>query len=396
MAWAERLPNGKYRAFWRDGLNRRHSKAGFTQKAAAARYAGEQENKSRRGDTTTAGRSPTWDDWRREWMTLRRVERSTMREDRSRIKNHIEPYWGQYRLGRIEREHVQAWVNSMTDSGMSAGLTRRVYHTFSASMKAAMLYKRITANPCSHIELPTPPPAQERYFTRAEFDLAVDKMNEPYRTAAILLVGTGLRFSELAALHWHRIDFDTGLITVCETWDAADGVIRPYPKSKKARYVGPVPSWVLEALTALLDSIGPDAARGGCGVSHAGVKTKCRSALVLTAQRGKRAGLPLDAKNMLRRHWKPACERAGVDVGRTHDLRHTFASWLRQAGIDLEVVQELLGHASIVTTQRYSHLGTTQHEAVRAALEGVPGPAAKQLDPDMPHDLDSPPAADAV
>jgi site-specific recombinase XerD len=54
--------------------------------------------------------------------------------------------------------------------------------------------------------------------------------------------------------------------------------------------------------------------------------------------------------------WRPACEGAGLTVRpRIHDLRHAHASWLLAGGADLQVVKERLGHASIVTTQRYLH-----------------------------------------
>ena len=54
--------------------------------------------------------------------------------------------------------------------------------------------------------------------------------------------------------------------------------------------------------------------------------------------------------------WRPACEAAGLtDLPRFHDLRHSHASWLLAGGADLQVVKERLGHASIMTTQRYLH-----------------------------------------
>jgi Phage integrase family len=51
-----------------------------------------------------------------------------------------------------------------------------------------------------------------------------------------------------------------------------------------------------------------------------------------------------------------------------HSLRHTFASWLTIAGVPLRRVQQLLGHKSIVTTERYSHLGANGHRSYYAQL----------------------------
>ena len=65
--------------------------------------------------------------------------------------------------------------------------------------------------------------------------------------------------------------------------------------------------------------------------------------------------------------WHPACEAAGLtDLPRFHDLRHSHASWLLAGGADLQVVKERLGHASIMTTQRYLH---TLPDADETAVE---------------------------
>jgi integrase len=366
MAWAEQLPNGLWRAFWRDSHGNRHSKSGFRTEPIAKRYGGEQESKARRGDASYDGRSITWGEWRERWLELRRVEPSTKHADAGRIENHLRPVWDKQRLGKITRSDVQAWVNLLDeDESLSPATVRRIYYLLSASMKAAVKDGKISQSPCNLIDLPTPAPANEHYLTRPEFDLTLRYLDEPYRTAAILLVGTGMRFGEMAGLHWGRVDFEQNQITVAETWDKIDRKIKPYPKTKKPRHV-PLPQFVIDALLAKA----PEHHGKKCGVSHAS-KGACASPLVLRTV----TGLPLDYSTMREQHWIPALQLAGVEHTRLHDLRHTYASWLRQDGIDLEVVQELLGHGSILTTQRYSHIGSSQHEKVLRAL-GDASPAS--------------------
>jgi integrase len=86
-------------------------------------------------------------------------------------------------------------------------------------------------------------------------------------------------------------------------------------------------------------------------------------------------GTPVDAQNIVNRHFKPLLKRAGVPGIRWHDLRHTCATLLLSRGTHPKLVQHLLGHASIgITLDRYSHwipsMGAHTASAMDDALEG--------------------------
>lgn len=381
MPWPEQLPSGKWRACWRDEHGRQRSKSGFTREELAKRYAGEQESRARRGELTADGRAPKWDDWRDTWLARRRVEPSTAQQDQIRIDRYLTPHWSGIRLNKIAREDVQEWVNDLAvtprhdgrknrddeeePAVLAPATVERIYRLFSASMKAAVDDRRIplTVNPCKGVKVDEAAPGHERYLTWAEFWLIHHHLNEPYRTMAAVLVGSGMRFGELAGLHWQRVDLAAGMIDVVETWDPASRTIKPYPKGKgKSRRSVPIPAWLTPVLEEQLDRAGPPAAQ--CGLKHRS-GARCRSGLVVRAPEGG----ALDGHNVGRRDWATACDDSGVGHVRLHDLRHTYASWLVQAGVSLQEVQRLLGHRSITTTQRYAHLGSSQHGRVLAALD---------------------------
>jgi integrase len=84
-------------------------------------------------------------------------------------------------------------------------------------------------------------------------------------------------------------------------------------------------------------------------------------------------GTPVDAQNIVNRHFKPLLRRAGLPGIRWHDLRHTCATLLLSRGTHPKLVQHLLGHASIqLTLDRYSHwipsMGRATAEGMDEAL----------------------------
>ena len=144
------------------------------------------------------------------------------------------------------------------------------------------------------------------------------------RAALETLYGAGLRISELVGLDVDDLDLD-------------EGSVRVVGKGNKERVV-PVGRMARGALAAYLTRSRPDLATG-----------RSRAALFLNQRGGRltRHG----CATILRRH----VQRAGIARRVTpHTLRHSFATHLLEGGADVRVVQELLGHASLTTTQVYT------------------------------------------
>jgi integrase/recombinase XerC len=157
------------------------------------------------------------------------------------------------------------------------------------------------------------------------------------RDRAILetFYSTGVRVSELVGLDWNDVDFQLG-------------IIRVVGKGSKERIV-PIGEMALKALRNYGDEQAIKwrrAAKGDTAVflNHRGGRITTRSVGRMVEKYLKAAGI-------------------AVRMG-PHGLRHTFATHLLNGGADLRVIQELLGHASLSTTQRYTHLNLDQLTAV--------------------------------
>ena len=146
------------------------------------------------------------------------------------------------------------------------------------------------------------------------------------RDAAVLeiLYASGLRVSELAGLDLDNVD-------------RARQTVRVLGKGRKERIV-PYGGRAATALTAYLAMRGD--ARGPLFANRRGGRLTVRSIHTIVRRRAQACGIT--------RRVSP------------HTLRHTFATHLLDAGADLRMIQELLGHSRLSTTQRYAHVGTDQ------------------------------------
>ncbi|MEP6645165.1 MAG: site-specific integrase [Acidobacteriaceae bacterium] len=132
-----------------------------------------------------------------------------------------------------------------------------------------------------------------------------------------IALNTGLRRSEQYRLEWHDVDLVRRQLTITHS------------KNGKIRYI-PLNSEALSAFQTLYER---STGKGYVFVSATG-----------SHLRGPR-------------HWsEPSAREAGMNQFTWHDLRHTFASRLVMAGVDLNTVRELLGHQTVQMTIRYAHL----------------------------------------
>lgn len=154
-----------------------------------------------------------------------------------------------------------------------------------------------------------------RYLMPDEVQRLISNCSDHLKPIVIVAIHTGMRKGEFLSLRWNQIDFEKGIITLSDT------------KNDQRRYV-PMDETVKSTL----------------------LEIERKSDYVF---RGKKEGKPL---GWIELSFHNALEKSGIEDFRIHDMRHTFASNLVMAGVDLMTVKELLGHKSIEMTMRYAHL----------------------------------------
>jgi len=247
-------------------------------------------------------------------------------------------YFGDSDVTKINESHVEGYINWRSET-VSDGTLRRELGALSAAFNHAIKKQKWRIeNPCLKAEIPKEPKGRVRYLTRPEAKRLLQAAELPYLADFIELnLNTGCRKGELLNLKWENVDFSTRLIYLDQT---KSGEWQTVPINEAARQV-------LVRRMQLRDQICPNSRWVFFHMVPA-----------LNSKVGDRV------KN-IRRSFKSACNRAGIENFRPHDLRHTFASWLVMEGVPLFEVSKLLRHASIQMTERYAHLAPDYlHDAV--------------------------------
>jgi integrase len=178
------------------------------------------------------------------------------------------------------------------------------------------------------------------------------------RWHAFILTGllAGLRWGESAALYKTDIDWKRGRIHVQRTWSDKAGRIEA-PKDSEGRYVKASPA-LLDTLRAHLEAMALE--------GQVNRWTPEQRQLVFP----NKAGRVMQYSTFIEDVWQPLIAKAGLPYRKYHATRHTFATWLLEAGTDLRWVQGQLGHATIAqTADTYGHAQPDRHEAAVNGLD---------------------------
>jgi site-specific recombinase XerD len=194
----------------------------------------------------------------------------------------------------------------------------------SKTFKLAIQNRKTSSNPARLVPQRKEPAGKIRFLTEDEEKRLREALKGRPHCAPQLDVAlnTGMRKSEQFSITWDQVDFTQKYIHLSSTKNGPD------------RYVS-LNSEVLRVLMELKET-------------HARLKLSADSTLFVSWQ-----SKPM---NDPREWFTAACIEAKIQGVTWHTLRHTFASRLVMAGVDLKTVQELMGHKTIAMTARYAHL----------------------------------------
>lgn len=267
----------------------------------------------------------------------------TVRKEREHVKNWIAPAVKDVPMRELTLGHMKKIRAAMVKAGRSARMQQYVFQTFSVVWRSAQdagLVEGPAPNKSRSFRLEKINNERERFLSLAEAEAlleAVQRRSPQAHDMTLLALYCGLRFGEIAALTWDRIDMESGVIRVLNA------------KGDKSRSV-PMPARVKEMFLEMTPGLD--------------------NALVFPDRKG-------GVMKQIPSSFKRAVENLGLNKDISdpkkrfsfHGLRHTNASWMVQAGVDLYRVQKHLGHSSPVVTQRYGHLEDKDMKAAVQAME---------------------------
>lgn len=261
----------------------------------------------------------------------------TQKEYKRLLKKRILPALGNFKISEITHSDVAPFHSSLGNIPYTANKCIEILSSLFSFAEKHGLCPRGT-NPCTYITKFSEE-ARCRYLTQEETERLGAALNEvknyPDENLAavyciLLLVLTGARLGEIRTLKWEYINYERQEFRL--------------PDSK----TGPKTIYAGAAMNILQE------------IKHHPARPKDNPYVIW----GKNSGACL---NNIQKPWRRFCRLANLNNVRIHDLRHNFASFAINRGINLDIIGKLLGHTQPQTTSRYAHFMTdTMHNAVNA------------------------------
>lgn len=256
------------------------------------------------------------------------------------LDNHLLPRWGKLRLDEIKTQDITRWLAEKAREGMAPATIEKIRVTLNRSFELGGQWEMPGAvpNPVKHVPRRKVDNARERYLTTDEAKRLLEAValseNVQLKHIVGLLLLTGCRKMELLQARWENVDLERRTLFL------------PITKNGHSRHV-PLSQQAIDIIKTLPRF-------ENCPWLLPNVKTR-------------------KPYTDIKRAWETARDAAKLPELRIHDLRHSAASFMINAGVELFAVGKVLGHsASSTTTQRYAHLANeTLMKAVEAGAANL-------------------------
>jgi integrase len=277
--------------------------------------------------------SPRLDEFVKEYFAYYQANRKPRSLQRHQTSYRaLEATFGHQRLTDISPLDIERYKRQRQGTGVTGVTINRELAFLKNLYSKALEWGKVSENPVKKVRLYREDNARTRFLTDEEEASLLPCCGPQLKPLVVTALHTGFRASELLSLTWQDVNFRRGVVTVRAGY-AKNGEARSVPMNN--------------TLTMLLKSGRLNAAEGD--------RVFCN-----------RHGRPYRS---YRTAFETAVRRAGIEDFTFHDLRHTFASRLVMAGVDLPTVKELLGHKDITMTLSYAHLSSDHKQAAVRRLE---------------------------
>jgi integrase len=266
------------------------------------------------------------------YMPHAKVHKRTWKKDSELYELRLKQTFGNKKLNQIKRHEIQAFHVSLRDDGLSPAYADHFVKLLRRCLNLAVEWEMLEKNPAARIQLFNPDNRMENYLNEDELKrlltvLRTDKKSPIPCLIAIYLLATGARLNTALQCKWRDID-RTGRVWRIPATNS---------KSKKLQSIP-----LNDSSIAVLDQLDTEGKHEYLFINR-------------------KTGKPYTT---IHKVWKRLRAEAGLPHLRIHDLRHSAASYMAQAGISIYIIQQVLGHSDPSVTQRYAHLSTKNlHDA---------------------------------
>lgn len=397
MAWIEKRGN-KYRVYWyvvgSDNRNRRVMS--FDSPTDADTFKKKLEYQQSIGIVFDPVKM-TFGEYLDHWLEIHKdkLAPKTYASYRCEIENHIKPNLGSIKLLRLTpmqlqnyytvlqkegkanilnrklekedldpraRKRAEKRLKKMTEEGKAglSGTTVNYHHRIiHKALKQAYKWQMVGQNVADAVETPKKNPTEIEYMKKHQVHHFINAIKGNYDYPVILAaIYTGMRQGELLGLRWQDVDLEAGIIYIQQQaqYLPDKGFYFKEPKQNSKRRI-PIPL----PLNSALRQVKKEQERYK---KIYGEEYKKLDLVFCAPDGGQQEGTALTKR------FQALLEEHGLPKMRFHSLRHTFATMCRGAGMSIEDIQDLLGHADISTTKTmYTHIEIEPLKKAMSKLE---------------------------